>query len=100
MIREHQSQSCMIYISAILTHELVCVPLALAKRAAIMNSPSKAAFIVTEDIDHVQNVPDPVSKSVSASMDMHWYGVWISQLVAYERPTRVHSVRQEVIWRH
>ena len=42
-------------ISAILTHELVCVPLSLAKSEAIMNSPSKATSIVTvsEDIDHV-----------------------------------------------
>ena len=64
-----------------------------------MNSPSKATFIVTvsEDIDDIQNVPDPVSVSVSLSMDMHCHGVWINQLVVYERSTRVHSVRQEII---
>ena len=78
----------------------MCLPVSLAKRGAIMNSPSKATFIVTEDIDHVQNVPDPLSVSVSSSIDMPWYGVWINQLVVYERSTRVHSVRQEVIWRH
>ena len=78
----------------------MCLPVSLAKRGAIMNSPSKATFIVTEDIDHVQNVPHPLSVSVSSSIDMPWYGVWIKQLVVYERSTRVHSVRQEVIWRH
>ena len=48
-----------------------------------MNSPSKATSILTvsENIDHVQNVPDPVSVYVSCSMDMHWYGVCINQLV-------------------
>ena len=45
----------------------LCVPLSLAKSGANMNSPSKATFIVTvsEDIDQIQNVPDPVSVSVS-----------------------------------
>ena len=78
----------------------MCVPLSLVKSGAIVNLPSKATFIVTEDSDHVQNVPGPVSVSVSSSMDMHWYGVWINQLVDYERSTRVHYVRQQVIWRH
>ena len=68
MMREHQSQSCVIYTSDN-THELVCVPLSSAKSEASMNSPSKATFIVTvsEDIDHCdfQNTPDPVSESVS-----------------------------------
>ena len=65
MIREHQSQSCMINIS-VLTHKLVCVPLPLAKSGAIMNSPCKATFIVTvsKDIDQIPNIPDPVSVSV------------------------------------
>ena len=47
--------------------ELYIGPLSLAKSEAIMNSPYKATFIVTvsEDINHVQNVPDPVSVSVS-----------------------------------
>ena len=46
---------------------VVCVPLSLGKSEAIMNSPSKATSILTvsEDIYHVQNVPDPVSVSVS-----------------------------------
>ena len=58
-----------------------------------MSTPQKAKFIaiVTEDIDHVHNVPVPVSVSVSGSTDMHWYGVCISQLVVYENFTRVHS---------
>ena len=85
-----------------LTNELVCVPLSLAKSEAIMNSPSKATFIVTvsKDINHVQNGRDPVSVSVSCSIDMHWYRVWINQLVVHERSTRVHSVRQEILWRN
>ena len=45
----------------------MCVFVIKAKSEAIMNSPSKATSIVTvsEDIDHVQNVPDPMSESVS-----------------------------------
>ena len=90
------------YIPAIFTHKLVCVPLSLGKSGTVMSSPSKATFIVnvSEDIDDIQNIPDPVSVSVSWSMDMHWYRVWINQLVVYERSTRVHPVRQEMIWIH
>ena len=68
----HQSQSCMIYITNTYTWTCVCA-FVIAKSKAIMNSPSKAKFIdtVSEDIDHGQNVPDPVSVSVSWSIDMH-----------------------------
>ena len=62
----------MIYITNTYTWICVCA-FVIAKSEAIMNSPSKAKFIdtVSEDIDHVQNVPDPVSVSVSWSIDMH-----------------------------
>ena len=48
----------MIHISNTYTRTCVCV--SLAKSEAIMNSPPKAKFIATttEDIDHVQYVPD------------------------------------------
>ena len=80
-----------IHINNTYTHALVCVtPLHLLKVRQSLTHHKKFIATVTEDIDHVQNVPDPVSVSVSGSMDMHWYEVWISQLVVYESFTMVH----------
>ena len=64
---------------------LVCVCI-IAKREAIMNSPSKAKFVVT------------VSVCILIDGDA-WYGVWMSLLVVYESSKKVHKVRQEVVLR-